>query len=128
SYTDEIKVRYFVLDKRLTVPYELVYRKLLKDGREITQELYKQQLTTLVSGYNLFSKIVEDRIMKASYSGKDIKNIISKINTQSEKSSTTIIDKRKNWNFFVGTGIARSTMVYTGENLIMVDGLDDMGG
>ena len=128
EYTDEIKVRYYILDKRQTTPYELVYRKLLKDNREITQELYKQQLTTLASGYAVFNTSVEDRILKATYSGKDIKNIISKINTQNETSNSIIIDKKKGWNFFVGIGITRGTMNYTGENLVMVDGLDDMGG
>ena len=99
EYTDEIKVRYYILDKRQTTPYELVYRKLLKDNREITQELYKQQLTTLASGYAVFNTSVEDRILKATYSGKDIKNIISNINTQNETSNSIIIDKKKGWNF-----------------------------
>lgn len=127
SYTDEIKVRYFILAKRQTIPYELIYRKLLKNGQEITQASYKQQLSGLAHNYGVLTADLDSRISKANYSGGDIKNIVSKINTQNENDSSAATSKKKKLDFFVGAGIAMSTMHYTGETLLLSDGLDDMG-
>lgn len=93
-FSDDIKVRYFILDKRQAVPYELVYRKLLKDGREITQASYKQQLSGLAHHYSVLTANLEDRIEKTNYSGKDIKQIAGRINTQNETGSSAIMSKK----------------------------------
>jgi hypothetical protein len=127
SYTDDIKIRYYLLDKRQVAPYELIYRKLLKEGQEITQAFYKQQLSGLAYHHNLLSTALEDWINKMNYSGNDIKNVISRINTQNETAKSAAIDKKRRWDFFAGAGIAMNTVKYTGETLLLVDGLDDMG-
>jgi hypothetical protein len=127
SYADDIKVRYYLLEKGQLVPYELIYRKLLREGQEITQASYKQQLSGLAHHHNMLSRTLEDRINKLNYSGNDIKNIISRINTQNETATSASIDNKKRWDFFAGAGIAMSTVKYKGETLLLVDGFDDMG-
>ncbi len=127
SYADEIKVRFYILDKRQTIPNELVYRKYISNGREITQALYRQQLAVLAQNYGLLDGAVDESISLAAYSGKDIRKIISKINTENETSNSVVIDKKRRWNLYLGVGVTGSKMIYKGESLIMQDGLDDQG-
>lgn len=127
SYTDEIKVRYFILDKRQSLPYELVYRKILKNGQEITQALFRQQLSGIAHHFALLTPSLDDRISKAGYSGRDIKNIVTRINSQNENTAPSKKNNKKKLNFFVGTGIAMSSVNYKGKTLLLSDGLDNMG-
>ncbi len=127
SYTDVIKVRFYVLDKRQTLPFELVYRKSLSDGREITQLLFRQQLSRLALEYGISDASFEESVSRATYSGKDIRNIISKINTINETIISAGSRKNRKQAFFLGAGITGSTMNYTGKSIIMSDGLDDLG-
>lgn len=127
SYTDDIKVRYFILDKRQTLPYELTYRKILKNGQEITHPLYRQQLSGIAHHYGVLTANLDSRISKAAYSGKDIKNIVSKINTKNDEIAASTNTTRKKSDFFAGAGIAMSTMTYKGKTLLLVDGLDNSG-
>ncbi len=127
SYGDEIKVRFYILDKRQEVPYELVYRKLLSNGQEITQSLFKQQLTKLAQDYGTFSPDLEYSITRTDYSAKNIKSIISNINSRNEPSTAIASGKKRKVDFFGGAGLAMSTMKYSGETLLLVDGLDPQG-
>jgi len=123
SYADDIKVRFYILDKRQTLPSELVYRKYISNGREISQTLYRQQLSVLAEEYGLLGTM-EENIIAAEYSSRDMKNIVAKINTQNETSNSVVIDKKGKWNFYAGLGVTGSKMVYRGETLILSDGLD----
>ncbi len=127
SYTDVIKVRFYVLDKRQTLPYELIYRKSLSEGREINQPLFRQQLSELALTYGVSDASLEERISRAIYSGKDIRNVISKINTINETIISVGSRKNRKQALFLSAGITGSSMNYTGKSLIMSDGLDDMG-
>jgi len=124
SYADDIKVRFYILDKRQTLPVELVFRKYIANGREISQTLYRQQLSVLAEDYGLLVSM-EESITRAEYSSKDLRDIVSKINTKNETSTSVVIDKKSKWNFYLGAGVTGSKMVYKGESLIMSDGLDD---
>ncbi len=127
SYTDEIKVRFFILDKRQATPAELAYRKILRNGHEITQPLFQQQLTQLAEDYNALSPGLKERIAKAGYSASAIKKIISNVNSKNEPGETPSFGKKRKLGFFVGAGATMSTVKYTGETLLLSDGLDNMG-
>lgn len=127
SYTDNIKERFYILDKRQSIPSELLYRKTLKNMEEHDEAVYRKQLLLLATEYDALTTELDRRIQTAAYTRDELKRIVEKMNNKLEPALTQATEKHRKATFFMGMGLNKSRVTYSGESLVTIDGIDDMG-
>lgn len=127
SYSDQIKQRFYVLDKKQATPRELLYRKTIKDMSEVSHEIFKQQLLAIAVQYGAFTSNLDHSIQNARYSKGDLREVVRKINSVNQTESTAENERKRRIAFFAGLGINRDRIDYKGQNLVTVDRLNSGG-
>ncbi len=127
AYKDDIKERFYLLDRRQAVPVELVYRKAVRDLQETTQALYRQQLLSLAVEQGVFTTAIDRLIQTAAYSKTDLVKVVSRMNTRNETAFVTAGNKKRRPVLFFGIGLHNNVVNYSGESLVTIDRIDERG-
>jgi len=109
SYTDDLKKRYFVVDKSNNQPVELVFRTYYspdQGNKTVNEDRYKGQLIYLSSRYNTNTDDLRTIIENASYD-QDLVNIVNKINGTAKRASSY---KKPGISFYAGIGSGISSI------------------
>ncbi len=114
SYSDRIKTRYFVLVPGASMPQELQLYIYSPNHTELRYKKYIGQLLLLASKYGKNTIEQQHRISTSSYISQDLIPIVNEINGQKVKMESDISPNRIILNFFVGAGISRSYMAFSG--------------
>lgn len=113
-YKDKVKNRFYILDKDMTVPLELVYERFLdpeEPTRIVTVGKYKGQLMDLIIKYKAGTIADREKIRRVKYDEADLTQIVALINKKEVIQSTY-----SRTRFFAGTGLSISKTAYRGEN------------
>lgn len=119
SYKDNIKERFFILEKGEENPQELLYRRY-RDARSgtkiITQHAYVGQLMNVARHHDMLTGKLQKEIEAAAYTEWDLLRVVSKINGLSEEKISQ--DKRRSLNshLFGGLALSRSTIEAHGKD------------
>ncbi|SHF78026.1 outer membrane beta-barrel protein [Pedobacter caeni] len=112
SYEDDIKKRFFILDKGEVEPQELIrllYFKSGNSGAVLTNARYARQLLMLLRKYNKLTPAIESRLGRLNYDQADLLKLVGHINDQEPEKS-----RFPKSRFFVGLGVNASTLGFTG--------------
>lgn len=116
SYTDEIKRRFYI-DEGSNNPYELLNSSYLVNGRVVNEQQYRYQLSKVAVKHAPGNQKLIVAIRSATYSKKTLLNLCAQVNgvdANTAKNGTRKTLKEKSFIFFVGTGINRSSINFTG--------------
>lgn len=114
SYSDDLKVRYFIGDGPGFAPKELVYRiyeanDANGNGKTFTDETYLKQLNALAIKYGVLNNDLTYTLQKADYQKPSLMEIVSKINNVSRQEFKAKYDDKGNNYFYGGLGLAIAT-------------------
>ncbi|CAM4157329.1 hypothetical protein SAMN06265348_105162 [Pedobacter westerhofensis] len=113
-YKDKVKNRFYISDKDMAVPLELVYERFLdpeEPTRIVTVGKYKGQLMDLIIKYKAGTIADSEKIRRVKYDEADLTKIVALINKKEVIQSTY-----SRTRFFAGTGLSISKTAYRGEN------------
>lgn len=116
SYKDDIKKRYYIIDKNEVKPVELVrnfYFKPDQPGRMLTENVYVRQLRSKMRLFIVPDMLDERSLLGVNYGDKDLLTIIYKINDEQPLKSKFSASR-----FFAGTGLNISKASYRGGHLL----------
>jgi len=122
EYNDDIKLRFYIKDRSSGKPDELILRTYLdpdNSTRIVTQTRYKNQLQQLASKYQVSNEKLTKIIEGSNYTEKDIIDIVSKINEAENRLNN--IRKIAPVRFFLGAGINRSSLKYSGNTYLALN-------
>jgi hypothetical protein len=112
SYQDDIKLRYYILEKDCTVPIELI-RNLYHDPQNasvtLIQNKYINQLQELIRKFNLVMS--EGKFNNIKFYNNDLIKISAFINSNVPEKS-----RFSSTRFFAGAGVSVSKAEYSGTN------------
>jgi len=109
SYTDDLKKRYFIVEKKDSQPSELIYRTYNEPGQvnsNINETKYKGQLIYISSKYDTNSDDLKKEIESSNYD-QDIVGIVRKINHATEQARD---HKKSSLSFFAGINTAQTSI------------------
>ena len=118
NYTDEIKSRFYIQSGNDGQPKELIYRRYidLESAERVVIERpeYKNALNSYAIHYNVNPLLFQQKLTKARYTEKDVKQLVDIINASSENESKadTKLQKRR---FFINAGMSRAVLHFTGQ-------------
>ncbi|NRF39895.1 outer membrane beta-barrel protein [Pedobacter foliorum] len=116
SYKDDIKKRYYIMDKNEVKPVELVrnfYFKPDQPGRMLTENVYVRQLRSKMRLFIVPDLLDERILLRVNYGDKDLLKVIYKINDEQPVKSKFPASR-----FFAGTGLNISQARYNGGHLL----------
>jgi hypothetical protein len=113
SYTDRIKIRFYVKESAGLEPYELLHAtyKLDEAGKIKDYNQYLRQLSVLMMKNNILTPENQSKLYAIGYRKAQIMGIISLINVQE------IERGMKSTRFFVGAALNASKASYSGESV-----------
>lgn len=82
SYRDDLKERFFILERGSDLPYELIYKVYYRSNNETTvvkEEIYKSQLINLAGKQRAVDEKLRRKIDRVPYLHLPIKNIVRQI-------------------------------------------------
>lgn len=82
SYRDDLKERFFIMERGSDLPYELIYKVYYRSNNENTvvkEEIYKSQLINLAGKQRAVDENLRRKIDRVPYSHLPIKNIVRQI-------------------------------------------------
>jgi hypothetical protein len=112
SFADNIKKRFYLLEKDKQEPEELIYRVYLvnESGKVSVVDRYKRQLVASMLKHNAYGSVDERRLSTLAYSAPELLREVSKINGQK-------VEKEKAaYRFFAGAGLSINQTKYSGES------------
>jgi hypothetical protein len=112
SYKDDIKKRFYILDKNEVKPVELVrnfYLKPEQTGNMLTENIYIRQLNSKMRVLNVAEVLDEKSLLRVNYTDEDLLKVVYKINDQQPAKSKFSASR-----FFAGTGLNISKASYRG--------------
>ena len=115
SYTDNIKTRYYLLEREKEYPEELIYRvyySLENHSDLVTENRYQSQLDHLALKYNLNNNKFETQISSCSYTETDLVKVAQVINGNTDKQFTPVRNSGSRW--LLGAGVNSSVMSFEG--------------
>jgi hypothetical protein len=127
SYTDKLKMRFYILDKKKSTPEELLLMKRLEDMHERTIYTYLGQLGQYAVQYGVYTTDLGNKIKYTEYNETGLKKIVSSINTSNENTANSGNGKHSGVSYFAGIGIMQAAIKYTGQDFITADRLDANG-
>ncbi|MBS1521024.1 MAG: hypothetical protein JST50_08515 [Bacteroidetes bacterium] len=114
SYTDNLKVRFYVGEAPEYIPNELIYRLYYnqagnvvkgQSGATVNESTYMKQLFALANQYGILNNDVQREIERADYKKDDLLSIVSEINHISkDELKKSIQSKGPIYNLFVSAG------------------------
>lgn len=113
SYEDIIKERFYIKDKEVSEPVELVKEVYLDEVNNAiakSRDQYLNQLLLLLNKYQPGSKNLEKRVTGLEYKGTALKKITADIN------GDVVAKSSYNSKFFAGLGLNASNASYRGES------------
>lgn len=119
SYKDNIKERFFIMEKGEAKPQELLYRRYYdkrNSTRIITQHAYVGQLLNVARHLNVLSDKLQREIEAAAYKEKDILQVVSKLNGLSDREVELDKQGKMGFRLFTGLALSRSTVEVKGQN------------
>ncbi|WP_460923367.1 hypothetical protein [Pontibacter brevis] len=119
SYKDNIKERFFIMEKGEAKPQELLYRRYYdkrNSTRIITQHAYVGQLLNVARHLNVLSDKLQREIEAAAYKEKDILQVVSKLNGLSDREAELDKQGKMGFRLFTGLALSRSTVEVKGQN------------
>lgn len=114
SYKDDIKKRFYIMDKNEVKPVELIrnlYLKPEQTGNMLTENKYVGQIQGKMRLFNIEGVSDERKLLLIKYTEKDLLNVAYKINDQQPVKS-----KISSNRFFAGAGLSINKAQYTGGN------------
>jgi hypothetical protein len=89
SYSDDVRIRFYIGEKPDYKPVELVYRLYYdnngaSDRLTVNENTYLKQLFAMANKYGVLDDDLESVLQKANYSKDDLMGIVSKINNISK--------------------------------------------
>lgn len=109
TYRDDVKLRFYVKDKDMDEPAELISQIYIKEGTNtmVTGSAYRRQLLALLKKFN---PAREGKLSEAlKYTKSDISKVVSWINDQE-----LVKPKISSTRFFAGAGLNMTKAVYAG--------------
>lgn len=116
SYVDQIKSRFYILDKGADIPSELVMQLYFKEGqsgRLITNQRYARQLFSLVKKYDKSTLVIERRLERLSYKEDELIKMTNLINGQQRMKSKF---ERVRW--YAGLSLDMARTKFTGVHVL----------
>lgn len=112
AYTDNIKTRYFLLDKDAREPEELLSGIYFvnESGKTQVIDRYKRQLISSMIKYNQYREADQRRLASLPYTSSALLREVSKINGQ----ETT--REKASFRFFAGAGLSTNKVSYSGKS------------
>jgi hypothetical protein len=115
SYTDNLKVRFYIGEAPDYMPVELVYRLYYnysgipvrgQNGVTVNENTYQRQLFALANKYGVLDDAIQRDIERADYTEDNIGSVVSRINkvSQAEYAKSNKL-KGPIFNVFVGAGV-----------------------
>ncbi len=118
SYRDDLKNRFYILDKDETSPAELLNSTYLLNGQIVEDKQYRQALLVKANKYTPGQGSLVPEINEAGYYSDVLENICRQINGL-EKSAVTSSTKsfnRRAWRFSIGGGMQQGALKVSGAN------------
>jgi hypothetical protein len=116
SYSDHIKQRFYVLETGQPTAKELMFRTYFKDGLTlVTEDIYRSQLTTLMSAYNPASGKLAQKIKEANYEKQDLKKVFMLMN-HAEEGGKAKGNKHPGVGWFAGIGMQKDNVKFEGNH------------
>lgn len=115
-YEDQVKRRYYILDKGDQEPQELIrqlYIQTDNPGRMLTNVKYARQLMAILRKYGKYSESLENRLGRLKYTQEDLLKIVVLINDQQPEKS-----KFPKSRFFAGAGINAALLGFSGAHVL----------
>lgn len=125
AYKDQLKGRFYFLEKGKSTPEELQYRVYLEKGSIATIPLYRHQLAALAVRQQVYT--LNQQIQAAAYASAHLLKIASGINGTTAKSLSRTLDKAPKTRWSVHGGLSATTFTYLGENELMIDHISNNG-
>ncbi|WP_162051796.1 outer membrane protein [Pontibacter pamirensis] len=119
SYKDDIKERFFLLEKGEEKPRELLYRRYYdtrNNTRIITQHAYVGQLMNAARHNGLLTDKLQREIEAAAYKEKDLLRVVSKINGRNGEEREMYNQGGIGFRLFAGLALSRGTLEVEGKN------------
>ena len=119
SYKDNIKERFFILEKGENKPQELLYRRYYDVNnrtRIITQHAYVGQLMNVARHHGILTDKLKRKIEAASYKANDLLRVVSQLNGLSDEEATLAKQGTIGFRLFAGLALSRGTMEVKGKN------------
>ena len=110
SYKDNIKERFFILEKGKDKPQELLFRRYYQstgNAKIITQQYYVGQLLNVARQQGILTDKLQREIETAAYKEPDLIKIVSRINGQSDEEIAQQKGGKVGTRMFVGLGLNR---------------------
>jgi hypothetical protein len=115
-YEDQVKKRYYILDKGDQEPQELIrqlYMKADNPGMMLTNVKYARQLMAILRKYGKYSESLESRLGRLKYTQEDLLKIVVLINDQQQEKS-----KFPKARYFAGAGINAALLGFSGAHVL----------
>ena len=77
SYSDNIKMRFYVLNNKKTTPEELLIIRTRQDMQEQTHDVYRLQLLQIAAQLGAYTSKLESQMQSVNYSENSLRNAIS---------------------------------------------------
>jgi hypothetical protein len=110
SYTDDLKKRYFVIEKTSNEPFELIYRTYNNFDQtysNVNETKYKGQLIYLSSKYNSNTDDLKTEIENSDYN-QNLVDVVNKINHNTAKPARA--HKKSSFSFYAGLHSGRTSI------------------
>lgn len=115
-YEDQVKRRYYILDKGDQEPQELIrqlYMQADNPGKMLTNVRYARQLMAVLRKYGKYSESLENRLGRLKYTREDLLKVVEMINDQQLEES-----KFPKSRFFAGAGLNGSLLGFSGAHVL----------
>jgi hypothetical protein len=119
SYTDNIKERFYILEKGQSQPTELIMREYLgEDGVSLIKEtLYKNQLKNLLYAQGTYNTELGGEIEEAAYEEGDLKRIAGLMSKLSNEEQAEERKTRRTY-WFAEVGLQHEAIIFKGDHLM----------
>nr|WP_068893100.1 outer membrane beta-barrel protein [Pedobacter panaciterrae] len=119
SYKDNIKKRFYMMDKDENKPVELIRNLYLRPehtDRMVTEDKYVNQILSKMRKFDVLNETDGKKLRLIKYMDKDLLKVAYTLNDQKPIKSKSSVSR-----FFVGSGLTISKATYTGANALAKD-------
>lgn len=112
AYTDNIKTRFYLLDRDVKEPEELIAGMyfLNESGKTRLIDRYRRQLIATMVKYNKYDHADQRRLGSLTYTTSAILREVSEINGQEA------VKEKASYRFFAGAGLSSNKVSYSGQS------------
>lgn len=113
SYKDDVKERFFLLEKGESKPQELSYKRYLfatNNAKVVEQRFYVGQLLNVARHQGILTDKLQQEIEATGYKEQDLLRVVNKLNGLNAKEIEQDRKSRQNTRYFAGLALSRGTM------------------